>query len=284
MDMSHVVLLCALVCVANVQSKPYAQTTSDCTRVVVEGATRQRSRMGEYVLAEDLSCNNVTSYRQVRGKNYMFYWGSSITDWYIGSKHCRGIGGIKVKGEEEASLNPTSLGLRWQEYSRGKWTENRLLVASCWVDHSPCRSGWKRHENSCYSFNPTARLGWSSANRNCGYHNAYLVTVKTREEMDWIGEQIELLQGGRDEYGRVKVDMWHTSGHYNRSNNTYYWMDGTNEPMDLEADIWNPMQPASFPQFRQSCIYIWLSSNTHRWGLEDIMDFSSAYICEYELE
>ena len=63
--------------------------------------------------------------------------------------------------------------------------------------------------------------------RSCKGEDAHLVTITTKEKIEWLGQYIEGLEGGRNENNEVQNSIWHTSGHLDRSVNEFYWRDGT---------------------------------------------------------
>ena len=52
----------------------------------------------------------------------------------------------------------------------------------------------------------------------CKDQESHLVTITSKEEIEWLGKQIENLEGGT---------IWHTSGRYNSGSDNFYWRDGT---------------------------------------------------------
>ncbi|XP_062596308.1 perlucin-like protein [Saccostrea cucullata] len=134
-----------------------------------------------------------------------------------------------------------------------------------------CHTGWRRYQDHCYLFEQTF-LNWNEAKTYCTNNGAYLVEIDTKDEDDWLVEQISMRNGGKNENQYLGATSHAQLG---------VWRWSTDNALISYSNFW-PGQPNLYTAER--CIVLdWDATyGTYKWG-DTRCEMTRKFICEKDL-
>ncbi|XP_062568627.1 perlucin-like protein [Saccostrea cucullata] len=150
--------------------------------------------------------------------------------------------------------------------------------------HECCPSGWRRYQDHCYLFEQTFLI-WSeqrlfealynhlpNIQTYCTNNGAYLVEIDTKEEDDWLVEQISMRNGGKNENQYLGATSHEQLG---------VWRWSTDNALISYSNFW-PGQPNTHTVERCIVLDWYATYGTYKWG-DTRCEMTRKFICEKDL-
>ncbi|XP_033624558.1 macrophage mannose receptor 1-like [Asterias rubens] len=151
------------------------------------------------------------------------------------------------------------------EWSTSPCTSQRKFI--CEKDEGTCPVGWRIHGGQCYQFNTYSAMTWTDAKHNCEAQGAFLASIFSDDENDFVFRQFDDLTG-------VGVtDIWIGISDYSLDGQ-FAWVDGAS----VSYNNWNPGMPVDTLN-QPDCGTIYLGDSAARWDTANCFLLQS-FICK----
>ncbi|XP_071940974.1 macrophage mannose receptor 1-like [Antedon mediterranea] len=145
--------------------------------------------------------------------------------------------------------------------NNGQWNTapcTNLAKSICRKAEGTCAPGWRLHKGYCYQFNDNNAQTWTDAKHYCEAQGAYLTSILSNTESDFIQKQFEDL-------ATVGItDYWIGISDY-ASDGIFAWTEGTST---AGYNNWNPNMPKNMPN-QPDCGKVFVEDSTGKWDSDN---------------
>ncbi|XP_071824781.1 macrophage mannose receptor 1-like isoform X2 [Apostichopus japonicus] len=211
--------------------------------------------------------NGVTFWIGITNKYYsessIYKWSNqeqvTYTNWALNEPGNR----YYADGGDCGEVLDTAVSGQW---STAKCTDMRDGFL-CERDEGICAPGWRIHKGSCYQFNSHTQLTYTDAKHNCEAQGAFLVSIFSGEDNDFIVSQFEDLQN-------IGItDVWIGIADY-PSDGVFVWSDNS----AVTFSNWRSDEPVNTIG-QHDCGMIFTGDTSGQWNTENCFVLKS-YVCK----
>ncbi|XP_033107417.1 macrophage mannose receptor 1-like isoform X2 [Anneissia japonica] len=153
----------------------------------------------------------------------------------------------------------------------GEWNTapcTNLAKSICRKEEGTCAPGWRLHKGYCYQFNDNNAHTWTDSKHYCEAQGAYLTSILSNTENDFIQKQFEDLS-------TVGItDYWIGISDY-ASDGIFQWSEGTTT---ADYSNWNPNMPKNVPN-QPDCGKIFVDDAAGKWDSDNCF-LLLAFVCK----